>query len=279
MDKNKKYLITGGTGFIGEALVERLIKDGYYNLVVISRNEGSLVMLRNKFPQLEIITGDIADVFCIEKACQGVSGIFHVAAQKFLDIGEEQPRQCVRTNIIGTMNLLAYTMRHKIDFIVGVSSDKSMSVNSVYAATKLIFEKLFQEYEQLNPDTKYKLVRFGNVVYSTGSVLTKWKDSILRGEPISITDPNATRFFWSKDNAVDLILSSLDSLGSKPNFTGMKSISIRDLLAVMLRKYGTVEVKEIGLQQGETLHERIDDSLPDSSKAEKFTLAEIEKII
>ncbi len=281
MDKKNKYLITGGSGFIGEALIERLIKDGYTNLVTVARSEGALVMLRNKFPQLEIITGDISDVFIVEKACQGVSGIFHVAAQKFLDLGEDQPRQCVRTNIIGTMNLLAYSMRKKIDFIVGVSTDKTLSVNSVYAATKLIFEKLFQEYEKLNPDTKYKLVRFGNVAYSTGSVLSKWKDSLQRGEPIVVTDLNATRFFWNVDGAVDLILSSLDSKDSTPNFTGMKSIKLGYLLTAMVRKYGTDNSKwtEIGLQPGETLHERIDDTLPDSSKAEKFTIEEIEQLI
>lgn len=284
MEKNKKYLITGGTGFIGEALIERLMKDGFTNLVAVSRSEGNLVMLRNKFPSLEIITGDISDEFVVQKACSGVSGIFHVAAQKFLDLGEDHPRQCVRTNILGTMNILDYTIKHEVEFVVGVSTDKTVSVNSVYAATKLIFEKLFQEYEQLVSvykfgKTKYKLVRFGNVVYSTGSVLCKWKDSIQRGQPINITDPNATRFFWNVDGAVNLILDSLINVDAKPSFVGMKSIRIGTLLGEMLKKYGNVQVNEIGLQPGETLHERIDDTLPDSSQAERFTQKEIELMI
>lgn len=280
MDKNKKYLITGGTGFIGEALIERLIKMGFKNLVVTARNEGKLVMLRNKFPSIEIVPGDISEDFLVLKASQGVSGIFHLAAQKFLDLGEDHPLQCIQTNIFGTCSVLNVSIGQKMDFVVGVSTDKTLSVNSVYAATKLLFEKLFQEYQKVSPhNTKYRLVRFGNVVYSTGSVLCKWKDSISRGEPITITDPNATRFFWNVDGAVDLILDSINSSDSKPTFVGMKAIRIGTLLGAMLKKYGNVQVNEIGLQPGETLHERIDDTLPDSSKAEFFTQEEIEAFI
>ena len=286
MDTNKKYLVTGISGFLGGELVRRLVKMGFTNLVGVARNEGNLIMLKEKYPLIQFITGDISDPFICDKACKDISGIFHLAAFKFVDLAETQTRQCVLSNIIGTMNLLEATRKYNHDFILGISTDKAARVNGVYGATKLIVEKLFQEYEKLNPDTKYRTVRYGNVLYSAGSVLCKWKDKLQKGEEIIVTDLEATRFYWTVDQAVDLIFSCLENAtDAAPQHFPMKAIKMNDLLNAKIEKYAIRSdvhqncLKIIGLQKGENLHEIITSDGKDSSQVERYTQKEIMELI
>ena len=280
MDISKKYVITGGSGFLGDELIKRLIKRGFSNLVVIGRNEGKLIELKEKYRSIEIVPGDISDSFLLEKTCKDVAGIFHLAAFKFVGLAETETRACVVSNVLGTLNLLEATRRYKPEFILGVSTDKAINVKGVYGATKLLQERLFKEYEGLNPDTKYRTVRYGNVIYSTGSVLCKWRDKLRNGDEVIITNPDATRFYWTVEQAVDLIFQCLENAtDSTPSVTSMKSIRIGDLLEAMKQKYlpqgKELKVKTIGLQEGENMHERIVENGPDSSQVEKFTVDEI----
>ncbi len=269
-----QYLVTGGSGFLGEELVKRL--GG--NVRVLARNEGKLVALKEKFPNIEIIVGDIRDPFVCDKAMQGVEGVFHLAALKHVGIAEEHVRECISINI--PLSLLEATRKHKPKFIIGISTDKAASRKGVYGTSKYLMERLFSEYEKLNHDTKYRIVRYGNVLYSTGSVLCKWRDKMIAGEPITITDPNATRFFWTVDQAVDLIFECLDKATDASHYNcPMKAMRMGDLLSAMLDTYGTVDVKEIGLQAGENMHEIIVEGGQDSSQSEMFTKEEILKLI
>ncbi len=284
LDVNKTYLITGGAGFLGNALVARLEKMGIKKIKTISRNEGKLVALKEKFPFVEIIPGDIADPYCAEKAVNGVDAIFHLAAFKHVGLAEQNVRECVLGNVTGTLNILETTRKCPVEFILGISTDKAAQVSGVYGATKLIHERLFVDYERMNPNTKYRTVRYGNVLYSTGSVLCKWKDRLQNDEEVIITDPNATRFYWTVDQAIDLIFDCLENAqDSKPYVPEMKSMSVGDLLEAMIRKYlpegRTAKVKEIGLQSGENLHEMILEQGPSSSEVERFTVEEILELI
>jgi len=284
LDKNKTYLVTGGAGFLGQELIARLEAAGCTNIVTMSRNEGKLVALKEKFPFVKIIPGDLSDPYCAEKAVQGVDAIFHLAAFKHVGLAEQNVRECVLGNVTGTSNILELTRKYPIDFILGISTDKAAQVSGVYGATKLIHERLFSDYEKINPTTKYRTVRYGNVLYSTGSVLCKWKDRLKNDEELIITDPEATRFYWTVDQAIDLIFDCLDQAqDSKPYVPEMKSMSVGDLLEAMIRKYlpeGNVpKVKTIGLQPGENFHEVIIEGGLNSSEVERFTIEEIMELV
>tara|TARA_R110000868_G_scaffold132315_1_gene342997 strand:+ start:8316 stop:9176 length:861 start_codon:yes stop_codon:yes gene_type:complete len=284
LDLKKTYLITGGAGFLGNSLIARLEKMGIKNIRTISRNEGKLVALKEKFPFIEIIPGDISDSYCTEKVVQGVDAIFHLAAFKHVGLAEQNVRECVLGNVTGTLNILEMTRKYPIEFILGISTDKAAQVSGVYGASKLLHERLFSDYERINSNTTYRTVRYGNVLYSTGSVLCKWKDRLQNDEEVIITDPNATRFYWTVDQAIDLIFNCLENAqDSKPYVPEMKSMSVGDLLEAMIRKYlpegKTAKVKEIGLQPGENLHEMILEEGPSSSEVGRFTVEEIFKLI
>jgi UDP-N-acetylglucosamine 4,6-dehydratase/UDP-glucose 4-epimerase len=284
LDRNKTYLVTCGAGFLGQELIARLEAAGCTNIVTMSRNEGKLVALKEKFPFVKIIPGDLSDPYCAEKAVQGVDAIFHLAAFKHVGLAEQNVRECVLGNVTGTSNILELTRKYPIDFILGISTDKAAQVSGVYGATKLIHERLFSDYEKINPTTKYRTVRYGNVLYSTGSVLCKWKDRLQNDEELIITDPDATRFYWTVDQAIDLIFDCLDQAqDSKPYVPEMKSMSVGDLLEAMIRKYlpeGNVpKVKTIGLQPGENFHEVIIEGGLNSSEVERFTIEEIMELV
>lgn len=284
LDKNKTYLVTGGAGFLGQELIARLEAAGCTNIVTISRNEGKLVALKEKFPFVKVIPGDIADPYCAEKAVRGVDAIFHLAAFKHVGLAEQNVRECVLGNVTGTMNILELTRKYPIEFILGISTDKAAQVSGVYGASKLLHERLFTDYEKMNPGTKYRTVRYGNVLYSTGSVLCKWKDRLQNDEEVIITDPEATRFYWTVDQAIDLIFDCLDNAkDSQPYVPEMKSMAVGDLLEAMIRKYlpegNTPKVKKIGLQPGENFHEVIIEGGPNSSQVDRFTIEEIMELV
>lgn len=271
-------LVTGGSGFLGRELIKRL--DG--KVRVLARNEGGLVTLKEQFPNVEIMVGDVSDPYVCDRAMQGVTECYHLAALKHVGLAEENVQQAIQCNI--PLALLEATRIHKPKFIIGISTDKAASRSGVYGSTKFLMERLFAEYEKLNPDTKYRTVRYGNVIYSTGSVLCKWKDRLQKGDPVIITNPDATRFFWTVEAAVDLIFETLEKSDSaKPYSCKMKAMRMGDLFEAMVEKYmpktSSRRVTQIGLQPGENMHEIINEGEPDSSQVEKFTHEEILKMI
>lgn len=272
-------LVFGATGFLGEKLVERLVNQGD-KVLAVARNEGKLISLKEKFPSIEILTGDIADSWTVALAFdRKPDGVYLLSAFKHVGMAEDQAMQCVRSNVVGTMKVLQASLIYKPQFLVFISTDKAAQVAGVYGATKLLGERLMREAERLNPNTKYRVVRYGNVLYSTGSVLCKWKDKIQKGEEVIITDETATRFFWTRDEAIDLIFECLEKApDSKPWVPTMKAMAMGKVLEAMMQKYGNVPVKKIGLQPGENLNETMDGKVF-SNQVEQFTVEEIlEKI-
>ena len=284
IEQGKKYLVTGGAGFLGGELIERILNQGGY-VITVSRNEGNLIKLKQKFPNdLEIHTGDICDDFTLPRLMRGITGVFHLAAFKHVGLAETQSRECVKSNVVGSLNVLEQSVKNNVEFVIGVSTDKAAQIGGVYGASKYLMERVFTQFEQDYPDTKFRIVRYGNVLYSTGSVLCLWKDKLQNGEEVIVTEPNATRFFWTIKQAVDLIYDCMENAtDSSVHFPSMKSMRIDNLLKAMAEKYlpegQELKVKTIGLQQGENLHERILEEGPYSNEVEEFTIEEIKELI
>ncbi|MAE82029.1 MAG: capsule biosynthesis protein CapD [Flammeovirgaceae bacterium] len=281
--KDKKYLVTGGSGFLGEELIKRIIDHGG-NVVTISRDEGKLIELKQKYPQVEILTGDVYDRFDVQQAIKGCNGIFHLAAFKHVGMAETLTRECTKSNVIGSMNILEESVNDKVEFVLGISTDKAAQISGIYGASKYIMEKLFSQFESNYPNIDFRIVRYGNVLYSTGSVLCKWKDLLQRGQEVIVTAPEATRYFWTIEQAVDLIFDCMkNATNSKPYVPEMKSMSVGDLLQAMSQKYLPrglkLKMKTIGLQPGENLHEKIIEDGKYSNEVDKFSIEEIKEMI
>ena len=281
--RDKLYLVTGGSGFLGVPLVGRILNSGG-RVRVLSRDEGKLIDLKQKYPEIEILNGDIADWFEVKQAMKGVNGVFHLAASKHVGLAEKTVRETIKSNVRGSLNILENSFNDDLEFIIGISTDKAAQVAGVYGASKLLMERLFTQFERLNSNVDYRIVRYGNVLYSTGSVLCKWKELIENNQALIVTEPSATRFFWSVDQALDLIYDCLNNAkDSSPYVPTMKAMSIENLLEAMYVKYmpegGSRQVKVIGLQPGENLHERILEDGPDSSQVEQYTVEEILPLI
>lgn len=282
MFKNKRILVTGGSGFLAKEILKRLYEKEVASIRIVARNEGQLVATKELYPNVEILVGDISDPYICDRALDGIDGVIHAAAMKHVGLAEQNVRTTIQTNI--PVALLEATRAHKPAFIIGISTDKAASRSGVYGTTKFLMERLFAEYEKTNPETKYRTVRYGNVLYSTGSVLCKWKDRITKGESVIITDPNATRFFWTVEQAVSLIFETLElATDAKPYACKMKAMRMGDLLDAMIAKYAEfpdqIQKIEIGLQPGENMHEIINEGEPDSSQVDRFSLEEISELI
>lgn len=282
IEKDKLYLITGAAGFLGKELVKKVLELGG-RVRAMGRDEGALIYLKEKYPQIEIHTGDISDRFEVKQAMKSVNGVFHLAAFKHVGLAEKFSRECTKTNVLGSINVLDISLEQELDFVLAISTDKAAQVAGVYGASKLLMERLFLQYEQLNGSCKYRIVRYGNVLYSTGSVLCKWKDLIEQGKQVIVTEPRATRFFWTIDQAIDLILNCMENAkDASPYCPSMKSMSINNLLHAMIEKYSNgknVPVKIIGLQAGENMHEKVLSDGPYSNEVEEFTIEEIKALI
>ena len=278
--RGKKYLITGGTGVIGDTLCKRILSLGG-QVVVMSRSENKLKKLKEKYNKIEIVIGNICDRQLVRNTIENVDGVFHLAAvAEGMQAGK--PVESVKTNVIGSLVVLEEAF--DVDFVLGISSDKVVQVSGSYGATKFLMEKLFNQFEEINPNVKYRVIRLGNVIYSVDSVLYRWKSLIENCKEIIITDKRATRFFMTSDKAIDLILNCLkNAKDSKPYFEDMKSTSIGNLLQAMINKYAPTDcklpIKRIGLHSSENLHERVFEDGPFTNEIEQYTVEELEEMI
>jgi len=180
------------------------------------------------------------------------------------------------------VTLLEESVKYHPEAFLFVSTDKAAQVSGVYGATKLIGEVLIHEVARINPETKYRVVRYGNILHSTGSVICKWKSQLERGERVTVTDLDATRFYWTVEQAVDLIFNCLDeATDSRPYVPAMKSMRLGDLLAAMHEKYGRglLQYDVVGLQPGENLHELSMKDCPNSFEVERYTKEEILELL
>ena len=279
--KDELYLITGGAGVVGQALCSRILYLGG-KVRVFSRSANTLLDMKEKYKDIEIMVGDVTNNLEVSNAYKDVRGVFHLAAlaQAMQSGGASES---IHINLTGSMTVLNESSNNEVDFVLGVSSDKAVQISGPYGATKFLMERLFDEYQEINKRIKYRVVRMGNVMYSIDSVLYKWKSLLEKGEEVIVTEPKATRFFLTKNQSVDLILNGLETDSSKPYCDIPKSTSIGNLLQAMSNKYlpkgKELKVKKIGLQPNENLHERILDDGLMSNEMEQYTIEELERMI
>ena len=277
------YLVTGASGFLGVPLCKKILSLGG-KVKAISRDEGKLIELKQEMPEVEILTGDINDAFEVHQSIKGVHGIFHLAAFKHVGMAENQVRECTKTNVIGSLNILEEGANNNVEFILGISTDKAAQVAGVYGASKLLMEKLFKQFQKNYPFIDFRIVRYGNVLYSTGSVLCKWKKLLQEGKEVIVTAPEATRYYWSVNQAIDLIFDCMENATTPdPYVPDMKSMKVIDLLYAMASKYlkegADLKIKEIGLQPGENMHEKVLETGKSSNEVQHFTVKEIIELI
>jgi UDP-N-acetylglucosamine 4,6-dehydratase len=251
-------LITGGTGSLGQALIPRLLKRNVYDVRVLSRDEKKQADLRAEWPTVKFILGDVRDLRACQEAVRGVTVVIHGASLKYVDISERQPTEYVLTNVMGTINIInAALQEDTVETMIGISSDKACAPLNTYGLTKGLLEKLFIEThlarrEKSRALPRFVVCRYGNVFASRGSVVPKWSERIKRGEKIRVTDPDMTRFFFTLDDAVDLIDYALSVDSGTIVAKAMPSARLGDLADVMA---GPAGYEVIGQRPGEKTHE------------------------
>lgn len=268
--KNKTILITGGAGSIGGEIVRKVI--GYSPEVVriFDNNETGLFDLEQDLnsANIRLLVGDVRDEDRLEMALEDVDIVFHAAALKHVPLCEFNPFDAVKSNIIGTQNLLKAAIQNKIEKFILISTDKVVNPTNVMGATKLLAERLTisANYYKGQRNTVFSCVRFGNVMGSRGSVIPLFLKQIQRGDALTITDPEMTRFIMSIDKAVDLILKAGEIARSGEIFIlKMPSLRIQDLADAMREDYApefgykpeNISLKIIGKRPGEKTHEEL----------------------
>lgn len=260
MFKNKIVLITGGTGSWGKELTTQLLEKDPKEIRIYSRGEFAQVIMKRKFndPRLKFIIGDIRDYSAVEHACKNVNIIFHLAALKHVPICEEQPMEALKTNTLGTDNLIKSAFVNGVEKVIDVSTDKAVSPINVYGMSKAIGEKLIIHGNSMGYDTKFICIRGGNVLGTNGSVVPFWIEQIKKFNKITITEKHMTRYFITLREAIKLLFKASEkSLGGETFVMQMPACKIIDLAEVLIEHFGNedTEIVEIGRRLGEKIDE------------------------
>ena len=269
--RDKNILVTGGTGSIGSEIVRRLLKHKPRVVRVLSNDENGLFTLEQELASpsnVRYLMGDVKDKERLRRAAEGIDLIFHSAALKHVPLCEYNPFEAVKTNVLGTQNVIEVAMEEEITKLVTISTDKAVNPVNVMGATKLLVERLTisANYYRGARKTVFSCVRFGNVLDSRGSVIPLFRSQIEKGGPVTLTDPNMTRFVMSIPKAVDLVLKAAEmTQGGEIFIFKMPVVRIKDLADVMIAelapRYGfapeSVKVKIIGRRPGEKSYEEL----------------------
>lgn len=260
MLKNASILITGGTGSFGNSFVPATLKK--YNprkIVVFSRDEmkqWEMAKLYKNDNRVRFLIGDVRDKDRLHRALHGIDYVIHAAATKIVPTAEYDPFECVKTNVIGAMNLIDASIDQDVKKVVALSTDKASSPINLYGATKLTSDRLFVSGNSYSGshNTKFSVVRYGNVMGSRGSVIPFFM-SIPKGESIPITDSRMTRFMISLEDAVEIVWDAFEDMrGGEIYVKKIPSMKITDLaLAVNENSSQTI----VGIRPGEKIHEQM----------------------
>jgi len=258
-----RILVTGACGSIGSAMIERLLGEGH-TVCAFDHNENGLFTLDQKFKdkyrsQLRLFVGDIRDADRLHKAFEGVNVVYHCAALKHVYLSEYNPFETMQTNIVGTNNVINAAISANVDKVIYTSSDKAVNPTSTMGATKLLGERLITAANHHGGvhGTKFSSVRFGNVLNTSGSVLSIFRDQIENSEPLTITSKDMTRFFLSMSQALDLcVYASENMVGGEIFVKNMGCCSIMSLAkAVSINSDFKYEI--IGHKPGEKAYEEL----------------------
>ena len=262
MFEGKKILITGGTGSLGNALTSRLLNYGVDTIRIFSRNENKQVTMESKFndDRLRFLLGDVRDYARLVRAMEDIDIVFHAAALKHVPVIEYNPFEAIKTNVIGSQNVIDACLEENVEKAVAIGTDKAVSPLNTYGATKLLMEKLFvtasNYLKKERHQTKFFALRYGNVLGSSGSVIPKFIQQIKNKEKITITDPNMTRFSISMDKALDFILHATEiAKGSEIFIPKLRAYTIKDVKDALFESLQKTDEENIGIREGEKLNE------------------------
>jgi len=251
----QKILITGGSGTLGREIIKQWYERDV-EITIFSTDVVKHSIIKHYYPNVKSIVGDIRDPITVYNAMSGKDLVIHGAAVKHIPASENNSIDTYQINVEGSVNVCDSAMKLGTPEVVGISTDKACHPANAYGATKYLMEKVFQEYSRLGLPTRFLLVRYGNVLESTASVIEAWKESIERGEPIQVTNPRMTRFWISPKQAVKIIEDAMNVLQSGQIFVPkMKALSIEKLIEYTLPE--SVRKVEIPLRAGEKIHETL----------------------
>ena len=268
--KDKVLLITGGTGSFGNAVLRRFLDSDIKEIRILSRDEKKQDDMRHKFqnPKIKYYIGDVRNKESVDVAMRGVDYVFSAAALKQVPSCEFFPMEATRTNVEGTNNVLLSAIEHGVKNVVVLSTDKAAYPINAMGISKALMEKVAiakgRELGEGAPTT-ICCTRYGNVMASRGSVIPLWVEQMMEGNPITITDPNMTRFMMTLDDAVDLVIYAFTHGHNGDLFVQKAPAATLETLATALKevyskvdpKYGETEVKVIGTRHGEKLYETL----------------------
>ena len=268
--ENKRLLITGGTGSFGNAVLRRFLNSDIKEIRILSRDEKKQDDMRHALqnPKVKFFIGDVRDKRSVDIAMSGVDYVFAAAALKQVPSCEFFPIEAVKTNILGTNNVLESAIEHKVKNVVVLSTDKAAYPINAMGMSKALMEKVaIAKGRELgdNAETTICCTRYGNVMGSRGSVIPLWIDQIIEGKPITITDPQMTRFMMTLDDAVDLVIYAFSHGHNGDLFVQKAPASTLEILAESLKQiynsinpeFGKTEVRVIGTRHGEKLYETL----------------------
>lgn len=270
MFKNKTLLITGGTGSFGNAVLNRFLKTDIGEIRIFSRDEKKQDDMRHEFQakmpevadKIKFYIGDVRDISSVKNAMYGVDYIFHAAALKQVPSCEFFPIEAVKTNVLGTENVLTAAIDCGVKSVICLSTDKAAYPVNAMGTSKAMMEKVIvAKSRTVNPDkTKICCTRYGNVMCSRGSVIPLWIEQIKNKQPITITEPTMTRFIMSLDEAVDLVLFAFEN-GVSGDILVQKApaCTIQVLAQAVCELFGGTndDIKIIGIRHGEKVYETL----------------------
>ena len=266
--KGKTLLITGGTGSFGNAVLNRFLKTDIGEIRIFSRDEKKQDDMRHEFQakmpevaeKIKFYIGDVRDLASIKNAMQGVDYVFHAAALKQVPSCEFFPIEAVKTNVLGTENVLTAAIEAGVKDVVCLSTDKAAYPVNAMGTSKAMMEKVIVAKARTTTATKICCTRYGNVMCSRGSVIPLWIEQIKSGKPITITNPNMTRFIMSLDEAVDLVLFAFEN-GEAGDILVQKApaCTIETQAKAVCQLFGGKEedIKIIGIRHGEKMYETL----------------------
>lgn len=266
--KGKTLLITGGTGSFGNAVLNRFVNTDIEEIRVFSRDEKKQDDMRHEFQakmpitseKIKFYIGDVRDIQSVRSVMPGVNYIFHAAALKQVPSCEFFPMEAVRTNIIGTDNVLTAAIENNVECVICLSTDKAAYPINAMGISKALEEKVAVAKSRMSGNTRICCTRYGNVMCSRGSVIPLWIDQIKSGSPITITEPNMTRFIMSLEEAVDLVIFAFEN-GQNGDLLIQKApaCSIKTQAEAVCELFGgrKEDIKVIGIRHGEKMFETL----------------------
>lgn len=263
MFQDKTLLITGGTGSFGNAVLRRFLDSDIKEIRIFSRDEKKQDDLRNEYKndKIKCFVGDVRDYGSISSAMYGVDYVFHAAALKQVPSCEFFPMEAVRTNVNGTENVLNAAIANDVKKVICLSTDKAVYPINAMGMSKAMMEKVAASKSKMgaNRNTVITVTRYGNVMASRGSVIPLFAKQIKTGQPLTVTDPNMTRFMMTLDDAVDLVLFAFEHATGGELFVQKAPAATIEVLAEAMKEVfqSQAEVKCIGTRHGEKLYESL----------------------